>query len=73
MSNVSAAGCVCRPPWPALVVHTVDGDIPVVPSVTPGALAHLYWAYCVGCAAVYPGPFRVPPEPRPDEATCEAA
>jgi hypothetical protein len=29
-----------------------------------GGLACLYYAYCVGCRATYPGPFRVPPVAR---------
>lgn len=37
------------------------GDITVEPAATPGGLACLYPAWCAGCGAVYPGPFRVPP------------
>jgi len=68
MTGGQAAACTCRPPWPALVVHIDDGDVAVVPSATPSGLACLYWAYCVGCGAAYPGPFRVPPAPRQREA-----
>jgi hypothetical protein len=64
MTGGPGPGCTCHPPWPALVVHTGDGDIAVVPSATPGGLACLYWAYCAGCWAAYPGPFRVPPRQR---------
>lgn len=39
------------------------GDIAVAPSTTPGGLACLYQAYCTGCGATYPGPFRVQPAP----------
>ncbi len=56
-------GCACRPPWPALVARTEIGDIAVAPSPTPGGLACLYQAYCTGCGATYPGPFRVQPAP----------
>ena len=48
---------------PTLVVHTGDGDVAVAPSATPGGLACLYQAYCTGCGAVYPCPFRIPPAP----------
>ena len=68
MTGGPMPGCTCHPPWPALVVHTSDGDIAVVPSATPGALAFLYWAYCSRCGTAYPGPFRVPPAPRRREA-----
>ncbi len=61
MTGGPAPGCVCRPPWPSLVVYTGDGVVAVVPSATPGGLAFLYQAYCTGCGAGYPGPFRVPP------------
>jgi hypothetical protein len=54
-------GCRCCPAWPALVVHTEDADVAVVPSATPGGLACLFNAHCTGCGAAYPGPFRVPP------------
>jgi hypothetical protein len=50
-------------PGPPLVVHTEADDVTVVPSATPGGLACLYQAYCVGCGAAYPGPFRVQPAP----------
>ena len=29
-------------------------------TATPGGLAALYYAYCGGCGATYPSPFRVP-------------
>jgi hypothetical protein len=64
MTGGPVPGCACSPPWPTLVVHTGDGDIAVVPSATPGGLACLYQAYCTGCGATYPGPFRVQPAPR---------
>lgn len=63
MTAAPAAGCACRPPWPALVVRTEAGDVAVAPSSTPGGLACLYLAYCTGCGAAYPGPFRVQPAP----------
>ena len=53
-------GCSCDPVWPSLVVHTEVGDIAVQPTATPGVLACLYQAYCTGCGAAYPGPFRAP-------------
>lgn len=64
MSEAPAPGCGCQPPWPALVAHTEGGDVIVAPSATPGGLACLCQAFCTGCRAVYPGPFRVPPAPR---------
>jgi prevent-host-death family protein len=54
-------GCSCDPAWPSLAVHTEAGDIAVQPTATPGALACLYQAYCTGCGAAYPGPFRAQP------------
>lgn len=63
MTGAPAPGCACRPPWQALVVRTGDGDVAVAPSATPGGLACLYQAYCTGCGATYPGPFRVQPAP----------
>jgi prevent-host-death family protein len=49
-------GCRCDPAWPALVVHTEEGDVAVQPAATPGALACLYHVYCTGCGTDYPGP-----------------
>ncbi len=63
MTSSAVPGCACRPLWPSLVVRTESGDVTVAPSATPGGLACLYQAYCAGCGAVYPGPFRVPPAP----------
>jgi hypothetical protein len=57
-------GCGCRPPWPGLVVHTEAGDVAVEPSAAPAGLACLYQAYCAGCGATYPGPFRARPAAR---------
>jgi hypothetical protein len=68
MTGGPEPGCTCHPPWPALVVHTIDRDVTVVPSDTPGGLACLYWAYCIGCGTTYPGPIRVPPAPRRQQA-----
>ena len=79
MTGGPAPGCGCDPAWPSLVVHTEAGDVAVEPAATPGGLACLYQAYCAGCGAAYPGPFRVPPAarhragpPRPAQAGAAA-
>lgn len=61
MTCFPVPGCACRVPWPSLVVHTGAGDVTVEPSDTPGGLAFLFEAYCCGCGAIYPGPFRARP------------
>lgn len=53
--------CRCDPARPSLVMHTEDGDVAVRPAAAPGPLAALYYAYCTGCGAAYPGPFRARP------------
>ena len=57
-------GCRCDPAWPSLVVHTEAGGVAMQPAASPGALACLYHAYCTGCGAAYPGPFRAQPAAR---------
>ena len=64
MTGGQTPGCGCHPAWPSLVVHTEAGDVAVEPSATPGGLACLYQAYCAGCGAAYPGPFRARPAAR---------
>ena len=64
MTGRPAPGCACDPAWPSLTVRTEAGVVTVQPAATPGGLARLYQAYCVGCGAAYPGPFRVPPAAR---------
>ena len=61
MTGRPTPGCACDPAWPSLMVHTEAGDVTVQPAATPGGLGCLYQAYCAGCGAAYPGPFRVPP------------
>jgi hypothetical protein len=60
-----AFGCRCIPAWPGLTVELDNGTtVPVEPAATPGGLACLYYAQCIGCGSVYPHPFRVIPRLR---------
>ena len=68
MTSARVPGCACRLPWPSLVIHTGAGDVTVEPSDTPGGLACLFQAYCCGCGAAHPGPFRARPAASPRDA-----